>query len=93
MPSLSPRGLAPSLLSGALALVPPPHNNARISKVKDRLQHLLLENIQKERGGQLIERMLMKSTLNMLAELGVDGPSVTPRPLHRQVKGPHAFLG
>jgi len=46
------------------------------SQVKDRLRHILLENIANERSGQLIERMLMRNTLSMLAELGVDGPSV-----------------
>lgn len=49
---------------------------ARHEQVKDRLRHILLENIANERSGQLIERMLMRNTLSMLAELGVDGPSV-----------------
>lgn len=95
-----------------------PATNQRLwplTQVKDRLRHILLENIANERSGQLIERsglatlatnrypllrshartlagprpnphpharrnsnprMLMRNTLSMLAELGVDGPSV-----------------
>jgi len=48
----------------------------RHEQVKDRLQTLLLAAVQEERNGQLIDRSLMKSTLSMLVELGVDGPSV-----------------
>lgn len=49
---------------------------ARHDKVRDRLRHILLDNIHKERQGQQVDRMLMKNTLGMLVELGVDGPSV-----------------
>lgn len=49
---------------------------ARHDRVKDRLRNLLLENIRREREGQLIDRILMKSTLSMLVDLGVDGTSV-----------------
>lgn len=49
---------------------------ARHERVKDRLRNLLLENIRREREGQLIDRILMKSTLSMLVDLGVDGTSV-----------------
>ena len=51
-------------------------NIARHTQVKDRLRELLLENIQKEREGQLIDRSLMKSTLSMLVDLGIEGTAV-----------------
>jgi len=49
---------------------------ARHERVKDRLKNLLLDNIRREREGELIDRILMKGTLAMLVELGVDGTSV-----------------
>ncbi|CAM9533464.1 unnamed protein product [Chrysoparadoxa australica] len=49
---------------------------ARHEKVQGRLKNLLLLNIANERAGQLIDRGLMKTTLNMLVELGVTGTSV-----------------
>ncbi|CAM9354291.1 unnamed protein product [Phaeothamnion confervicola] len=45
-------------------------------QVQGRLRQLLLQNIQQERGGQLIDRALMRSTLSMLVELGINGTSV-----------------
>jgi cullin 3 len=48
----------------------------RHEKVCGRLQSLLLRNIQLEREGQLIDRILMKKSLHMLTLLGVDGEPV-----------------
>lgn len=48
----------------------------RHEQVRDRLRKLLLAAVANERNGQLIDRSLMKSTLNMLVELGIDGPLV-----------------
>jgi cullin 3 len=45
---------------------------ARHDQVKDRLRRIILEWISKERAGQQIDRMLLRSTLSMLADLGVD---------------------
>jgi cullin 3 len=44
--------------------------------VTRRLKSLLLQNIEKERQGQLIDRPLMKATLGMLGELGVGSATV-----------------
>ena len=49
---------------------------ARHERVKDRLKYLLLENIRRERDGELVDRSLMRDTLSMLVDLGVDGTSV-----------------
>ena len=46
------------------------------SSVRDRIRSILLENIMNERNGYLIDRDLMKTTLAMLVDLGVDGLSV-----------------
>ena len=46
------------------------------SGVRDRLRSILLENITNERNGLLIDRDLMKITLAMLVDLGVDSLSV-----------------
>uniref|UniRef100_A0A7S2W0A7 Cullin family profile domain-containing protein n=1 Tax=Rhizochromulina marina TaxID=1034831 RepID=A0A7S2W0A7_9STRA len=48
----------------------------RHPQVRDRLRQILLENVAMERAGQLIDRILMKHTLAMLADLGIDGLSV-----------------
>eukprot|EP00613_Pedinella_sp_CCMP2098_P033057 CAMPEP_0171731480 /NCGR_PEP_ID=MMETSP0991-20121206/28962_1 /TAXON_ID=483369 /ORGANISM="non described non described, Strain CCMP2098" /LENGTH=829 /DNA_ID=CAMNT_0012326513 /DNA_START=87 /DNA_END=2577 /DNA_ORIENTATION=- len=49
---------------------------ARNPHVRDRLRGLLLDSVAKERAGQLVERLLVKNSLAMLADLGVDGLSV-----------------
>lgn len=49
---------------------------ARHPQVKDRLRNLLLDNILCERQGQLIDRSLLKSTLGMLVDLGIEGTAV-----------------
>ena len=46
------------------------------SGVRDRLRSILLENIMNERNGLLVDRDLMKVTLAMLVDLGVDSLSV-----------------
>ncbi|ETW10182.1 hypothetical protein H310_00552 [Aphanomyces invadans] len=48
----------------------------RHPKVKDRLKWLLLQNIDLERNGELIDRGLMKDTLAMLVDLGVRSNNV-----------------
>jgi len=45
-------------------------------RVKDRLLTILLKNIQNERDGQQIDRILMKNTIQMLVELGVQSRTV-----------------
>jgi hypothetical protein len=45
-------------------------------QVRGRLQALLLANIRREREGQLIDRSLMRSTLSMLVDLGIEGTAV-----------------
>ena len=54
------------------------------SQVRDRLRTLLLDAIARERDGQLIDRSLMRHTLSMLADLGVDGFSVYEDDFERQ---------
>ena len=44
----------------------------RNSRIKDRLQIMLLDLIQRERTGEMIERGLLKSITSMLVELGRD---------------------
>ena len=51
--------------------------------VRDRLRSILLENILNERNGYLIDRDLMKTTLAMLVDLGVDGLSVYEEEIER----------
>ena len=52
--------------------------------MRDRLRTLLLDAIARERDGQLIDRSLMRHTLSMLADLGVDGFSVYEDDFERQ---------
>ena len=49
---------------------------ARHLRVKGRLVKLLLSNIDKERRGEQIDRLLMKNSLSMLVELGVHSRDV-----------------
>lgn len=49
---------------------------ARHPLVKDRLQMLLLANIKAEREGQLVDRSLLRGTLSMLVDLGIQGTRV-----------------
>mmetsp|Transcript_9553 Transcript_9553/g.32570 ORF Transcript_9553/g.32570 Transcript_9553/m.32570 type:complete len:734 (+) Transcript_9553:62-2263(+) len=44
--------------------------------VRDRLKSILLEDIQRERQGELIDRALVRDVLSMLVDLGIDGTSV-----------------
>jgi len=44
----------------------------RNSRIKDRLLHMLLDLIQRERQGEMIERGLLKTITSMLVELGRD---------------------
>ena len=43
----------------------------RADSVKDRLLTILLGNVERERRGEIIDRVLIKSTLSMLMHLGV----------------------
>jgi len=45
-------------------------------RVRTRLLSLMLENIAAERRGEQVDRILLKHTVNMLVELGVQGKSV-----------------
>lgn len=45
-------------------------------RVKTRLLTLMLDNIAAERRGEQVDRILLKHTVNMLVELGVQGKSV-----------------
>jgi len=49
---------------------------ARHSAVKERLRFILLDAVAKERDGQIVEQLLIKSTLSMLSDLGVNTLSV-----------------
>lgn len=49
---------------------------ARHPLVKDRLQMLLLANIKAEREGELVDRSLLRGTLSMLVDLGIQGTRV-----------------
>ena len=53
-------------------------------EVRGRLQHILLDNVLKERNGQLIDRSLMKNVLAMLLEIGQDGSQVYERDFEKQ---------
>jgi len=44
----------------------------RNPRIKDRLQHMLLDLVQRERMGEMIERGLLKTITSMLVELGRD---------------------
>jgi cullin 3 len=44
--------------------------------VRGRLRTLLLRGVAEERAGRLIDRALMRTTLGMLVDVSVDGPSV-----------------
>lgn len=44
--------------------------------MRDRLRALLLENIRREREGELVDKVLMKHSLAMLVDLGVEGTAV-----------------
>ena len=44
----------------------------RCSTVRDRLRKLLLEKIETERNGELVDRGLIKNILSMLVDLGVN---------------------
>jgi cullin 3 len=46
------------------------------TEVRERMRALLLENIENERNGYLIDKDLMKGLLTMLGELSVDGANV-----------------
>jgi len=46
------------------------------ARVKSRLLTLMLENIAAERRGEQVDRILLKHTVNMLVELGVQGKSI-----------------
>jgi len=46
------------------------------TRVRTRLLTLMLENIAAERRGEQVDRILLKHTVNMLVELGVQGKSV-----------------
>ena len=46
------------------------------SEVQGRFRQILLEEVHKERQGQLIDRELMKAVLHMLTEMGPDGTDV-----------------
>uniref|UniRef100_A0A7S1C1S1 Cullin family profile domain-containing protein n=1 Tax=Bicosoecida sp. CB-2014 TaxID=1486930 RepID=A0A7S1C1S1_9STRA len=48
----------------------------RHPRVKHRLQNTLLSNVQRERSGEIIDRGLMKNTLHMLEQLGIDSTLV-----------------
>ncbi len=54
----------------------PPQRLKKKKQVRDRLRTLLLENIKREREGELIDRSLMKQSLAMLVDLGVEGTAV-----------------
>lgn len=45
--------------------------------IRERLRSILLENVLNERNGYLIDRDLMKTTLAMLVDLGIDGVSLS----------------
>jgi hypothetical protein len=45
-------------------------------QVRERLKTILLDNIHKERIGQLIDQDLMRNVLSMHVDLGIDGTSV-----------------
>jgi cullin 3 len=49
---------------------------ARHENVQGRLRNLLLLAVSSERAGQLVERLVVKNSLSMLADLGVDSLSV-----------------
>lgn len=53
-------------------------------EVRGRLQFILLDNVLKERNGQLIDRSLMKNVLAMLLEIGQDGSQVYERDFEMQ---------
>ena len=44
--------------------------------MRDRLRSLLLDNIRREREGELVDKVLMKHSLAMLVDLGVEGTAV-----------------
>lgn len=52
------------------------NNIARNQRIKDRLLNTLLSMIHKERGGEVINRSLMKNITQMLVDLGVNSRSV-----------------
>jgi len=45
-------------------------------RVKDRLLRRMLEMVQAERRGEQMDRILLKHTVNMLVELGVQSKNV-----------------
>jgi cullin 3 len=49
---------------------------ARHSLIKDRLLKQLLANIQRERHGEVVNRLLLKNIIQMLVELGVNNRNV-----------------
>jgi len=49
---------------------------ARHPLVKERLKVLLLANIKAEREGELVDRSLLRGTLSMLVDLGIEGTGV-----------------
>ena len=53
------------------------------SQVKDRLRTILLENIERERRGEIIDRVLLKSTLSMLMHLGIKSREVYEQDFER----------
>lgn len=57
---------------------------ARHPQVKDRLRSLLLGSIRAEREGQLVDRSLLRSTLSMLMELGIEGTAVYEEDFERE---------
>lgn len=48
----------------------------RHPNVKRRLQGTLLANVERERQGEMVDKVLMKNTLSMLVELGIDSTRV-----------------